>query len=293
MTLIGRKCKRVVKKYLLGLISIFALCLPVCADDMEEYKCDLMIKGYEFTNDGLSEAIIKKDKEAVELFVKTDLNINMADTEGYSALDRAIKTNNVEAVALIAQAGGETKKLSPEEIPDFDNKKNIEQAEKPSVEIPELIAQKDNQPTKTEEKSSLTKFCEAVNANNLEEAEKMAETSEEINLLSDEGLAPLHYAIFNNNIEMVKLLLKHGADANVLADDGMTPLDITALNNQKEIAQILLENGGELSENVAGELEKFGCPMKYDEELDLYQASFDNIFNSMNKIQQKIENEKK
>ena len=63
--------------------------------------------------------------------------------------------------------------------------------------------------------------------------------------------------------------------------------------DQKEIAQILLENGGELSENVAGELEKFGCPMKYDEELDLYQASFDNIFNSMNKIQQKIENEKK
>ena len=92
---------------------------------------------------------------------------------------------------------------------------------------------------------------------------------------------------------MVKLLLKHGADANVLADDGMTPLDITVLNNQKEIAKVLIEQGGELSDNVAGELEKFGCPMKFDEELNLYQADFDNIFAAMNKIQQKIESEKK
>lgn len=288
----GRKCKRVVKKYLLSLFSIFALCLPVCAEDIEEYKCDLMIKGYEFSNDGLSEAIIKKDKEAVELFVKTDLNINMADTEGYSALDRAIKSNNQEAVALIAQAGGETKKLSPAEVPVSEGKKAVEE-EKPTVEIPQVAPEKPKQePIKTE-KSSLTKFCEVVNSNNLEEAEKIASSSDEINLLSDEGLAPLHYAIFNNNIEMVKLLLKHGADANVLADDGMTPLDITVLNNQKEIAQILLQDGGELSENVAGELEKFGCPMKYDEELNLYQATFENIFNSMNKIQQKIESEKK
>ena len=265
--------------------------MPVLANDVEEYKCDLMIKGYEFTNDGLSEAIIKKDKDAIELFVKTDLNINMPDTEGYSALDRAIKSNNPEAVALIAKAGGETKKLAPAEVSVTTEEKSVE--EKPTVEVPQITPQTDKQePVKTE-KSSLNQFCEYVNTNNLEEVDKIAQTSDEINLLSDEGLAPLHYAVFNNNLEMVKLLLKHGADANVLADDGMTPLDITVLNNQKEIAKILIEQGGELSDNVAGELEKFGCPMKFDEELNLYQANFDNIFTAMNKIQQKIESEKK
>lgn len=280
-----------VKKYILSLIAVFAIGMPALANDVEEYKCDLMIKGYEFTNDGLSEAIIKRDKDAIELFVKTDLNINMPDTEGYSALDRAIKSNNPEAVALIAKAGGETKKLPPAEVPVTAEEKSVE--EKPTVDVPHVTPQTEN-PEKFEvEKISLNQFCEYVNANNLEEVAKIAQTSDEINLLSDEGLAPLHYAVFNNNIEMVKLLLKHGADANVLADDGMTPLDITVLNNQKEIAKVLIEQGGELSDNVAGELEKFGCPIKFDEELNLYQADFDNIFAAMNKIQQKIENEKK
>lgn len=280
-----------VKKYILSLIAVFAIGMPALANDVEEYKCDLMIKGYEFTNDGLSEAIIKRDKDAIELFVKTDLNINMPDTEGYSALDRAIKSNNPEAVALIAKAGGETKKLPPAEVPVTAEEKSVE--EKPTVDVPHVTPQTEN-PEKVEvEKISLNQFCKYVNANNLEEVAKIAQTSDEINLLSDEGLAPLHYAVFNNNIEMVKLLLKHGADANVLADDGMTPLDITVLNNQKEIAKVLIEQGGELSDNVAGELEKFGCPIKFDEELNLYQAGFDNIFAAMNKIQQKIENEKK
>ena len=272
-------------------MTVFMLSIPASAADIEEYKCDLMIRGYEFTNDGLSEAIIKNDKEAVELFVKTDLNINMADTEGYSALDRAIKSNNAETVALIAQAGGETKKLSPAEVPVTEEDKKPVAEEKP--EIPQVVTEKPKQEQPKEGKNSLNKFCEYVNSNNLEVVAKIAQTSDEINLLSDEGLAPLHYAVFNNNIEMVKLLLKHGADANVLADDGMTPLDITTLNNQTEIAKILIAQGGELSENVAEELEKFGCPIKYDEELNLYQADFENIFKAMNKIQQKIENEKK
>lgn len=262
--------------------------MPIYAANVEEYKCDLMIKGYEFTNDCLSEAIIKNDKEAVELFVKAEINVNMADTEGYSALDRAIKTQNKEAENLIAQAGGETKLLS--------NETECNEI-KPTVEVLTVVSKKEKQKeisnsTKAKE-TPLQTFCRLVNANDIEEVDKIAPNFEEINLLSEEGLAPLHYAIFNNNIEMVKILLKHGADVNILADDSMTPLDVTVLNNQQEIAKLILEQGGELSENVADELEKFGCPIKYDEELNLYQANFEDIFTSMNKIQQKIDSEKK
>ncbi len=268
---------------------MFAFGLPILAENIDEYKCDLMLKGYEFTNDGLSEAIIKKDKEAVELFVKADLNINLPDTEGYSALDRAIKVQNNEVTTLIAKAGGETKKLTQTNIDEMtESSSQIE--EKPSVTIPKI--NKEEQIDKNTEQNTLKKFCELVSENNFLEVEKIAQTTEEINLLSEEGLAPIHYAVFNNNEEMIKLLLKHGADVNISADDGLTPLDITVLNNQKEIAKILIEQGAELSENVADELEKFGCPMKYDEILNLYQADFNDIFEAMNKIQQKIDNEK-
>lgn len=293
MTIRGKEALKVLKKYILSFVAIFALFLPTSAESIDEYKCDLMLKGYEFTNDGLSEAIIKKDKEAVELFVKADLNINLPDTEGYSALDRAIKVQDNEVTILIAKAGGETKKLTQADAKNSEEE-NVapDNNSKPSVEIPEINKNKKDNKTKDIEKNSLKKFCELVSKNNFSEVEKIAQTTEEINLLSEEGLAPIHYAIFNNNAEMVKLLLKHGADVNITADDGLTPLDITVLNNQTEIAKILFEQGAELSENVADELEKFGCPMKYDEILNLYQADFDNIFETMNKIQQKIDNEK-
>ena len=107
-------------------------CQSVSADSLEEYKCELMMKGYQFSNDGLSEAIIKNDKEAVELFVKADLNINLPDTEGYNAMDRALKTNNKDTVLLLAQAGAETKKVIIEQKNDnVEKPKNLTREVKP------------------------------------------------------------------------------------------------------------------------------------------------------------------
>ncbi len=255
-----------------------------------------MIKGYEFSNDGLSEAIIKNDQEAIELFVKADININLPDNEGYSALDRALKVNDKDAVILLSQAGGETKKL------ESTVKEDIQQTN--SDEVSQIcIAQKDNQdnlndaklaPTnqQSETDPTLNKFCEMVNANKLDEVAKIAKTSPLLNTLSQEGLAPLHYAIFNDNPAMVHVLLNGGADVNMKSSDGLTPLDIAILNNQKIIAKELLESGGAMSEQVARELMKFGCVTKFDATFGLYDASYDDIFATMQKIQEKINSQK-
>ena len=256
-------------------------CQSVSADSLEEYKCELMMKGYQFSNDGLSEAIIKNDKEAVELFVKADLNINLPDTEGYNAMDRALKTNNKDTVLLLAQAGAETKKVIIEQKNDnVEKPKNIPREVKPQKPEKNTV--------ETEEEVQLNELCEAVNLNKLDTVAKLVKTSPDTNCLTSEGLAPIHYAIFNDNPAMVHVLLNGGADVNILTSDGLTPLDIAVLNNQKIIARELLESGGALSDNVAKELVKFGCPVKHDEDFDLYDASFDDIFAAMSKIQDKI-----
>lgn len=272
-------------KYFQLLLLFILTATSAFAESIEEYKCDLMMRGYEFSNNGLSEAIIKKDKEAVELFIKADINVNLPDNEGYSALDRAIKADDKDAVILISLAGGQSKKTITEKNIKNENIKK----EKPEITI---VKVKQINTNNQDNEKNINEFCQAVNRGDFDYVASKAEETVYLNTLTEEGLAPLHYAVFNNNPAMVHLLLNKGADVNVLTDDGMTPLDISVLNNQKIIAKELLETGGALSSNVAEELIKFGCKAIYDEDFGLYDAEFSDIFTTMEKIINKIEEKK-
>ncbi|MGN0013982.1 MAG: ankyrin repeat domain-containing protein [Candidatus Gastranaerophilaceae bacterium] len=305
---------------LLGLLILHTFNIPCFAEgSIEEYKCDLMIKGYEFSNNGLSEAIIKNDQEAIELFVKADININLPDKEGYSALDRALKIKDKEAAIFLCHAGGETRIM---QVPDdfykilensSKNDKFSQSVQNSSVENQNterlvsdnttLIATSDNTKNleqKTEPQKNkveptdpqMNELCELVNSNQIEEVAKIAKNSPEINMLTEEGLAPVHYAIFNDNPSMVHLLLSSGAYVNKKTSDGLTPLDIAVLNDQKIVARVVMEYGGSLSEQVARELMKFGCPVKNAEGSELYDASYEDIFSAIIKIQNKLNNQK-
>lgn len=250
-------------------------------EQTESYKCDLMMRGYEFTNDGLSEAIIKQDTEAVELFVKADININLSDNEGFTALDRAMEINNEQTVALLCHAGGETK---------FNRQKTFENKKEKETNFTVNSTQKDSNVSQSnEESTSMNEFCKAVDESNYEFVKKNIKRTDDKDVLTEDGLAPVHYAIFNNDIEMIQILIDSGAEINNRTSDGLTALDITILNGQKEIAKLLLQNGAALSGQVAQELKKFGCHIQYDEIFDLYDASFEDIFETMDKIQKQID----
>ncbi len=270
------------------------------AQNTEEFKCDLMLKGYEFTNEGLSEAIIKNDLQAVELFVKADININLPDKEGYNALDRAIKVKDKDAVIFLCKAGGESLLSDiPEEFAaiisleqnskdnNVVNTNTYTNIKKETIDN-KLPEQKKEELTEKTVEPSKTNLYNLVNDNLLEETAKTAKTSPDLNKLTDEGLAPIHYAVFNDNPAMVHILLSAGAFVNQKTSDGLTPLDIAVLNDQKTVARVIMEYGGSLGEQVAKELIKFGCPVEFDAKTNLYDASFENIFSTMIKIQQKL-----
>lgn len=52
-----------------------------------------------------------------------------------------------------------------------------------------------------------------------------------INMLGQDGLAPLHRAAKQNKKDMIRILAQHGADVNVKGDGGSTPLHIAAACN--------------------------------------------------------------
>ena len=99
--------------------------------------------------------------------------------------------------------------------------------------------------------------------------------------------------MLKDNQEIIKILIEAGADVNKKTSDGLTPLDIAVLNLQKDTAKIILDSNGGMSSSLAEELEEFGCQSFYDNDYDVYDANFEDIFNAMNLVKEKLEEENK
>ena len=134
-------------------------------------------------------------------------------------------------------------------------------------------------------------FCDLINTDNAAEVAKVAKNFFGINIMTKEGLAPLHYAVFNDNAEIVKILLDNGADVNKKTSDGLTSLDIAVLNNQLAIIKMLLSQGGALSGQVATELKKLGCQSNLDPTTNLYDTTLDDLLPVLKKIQSTLDNQ--
>lgn len=226
------------------------------------------MQGYSVDNDGLSEAIIKKNQEAIDLFRKAGIDFTQTDKEGYTALERAKMTKDAETLAFV------------KDVISFSKRKKLFLAANTKPEAPENIANSDD-------------LFSLVKTNNAEELKKKVTDNKDLNTLSAEGLNPLHYAVFNDNVQIVKILLEAGADVNKKTSDGLTSLDIAVLNMQKETAKIILDFHGGMSSYLAKELEEFGCNSSYNSDYDVYTADYENIFNAMTIVKEELDNEVK
>ena len=239
---------------------LFSFANNCFAENINECLYDLKMKGYSFDNDGLSEAIIKKSQEAIELFMRVGVDFNKTDKEGYTAIDRAVMTKDRQTLAYVNNA--------------FSNK------------YKHIIAEKETVNNDSETKSLL----DFVMANDISGTKNFLENNTgEMNTLSEDGLAPIHYAIYNNNFEMTELLLENGADVNVRTSDGLTPLDVAILNEKELIVEKLRNYNAGMSYTLAKEMEAYSCNSVYNNDNDVYDADFEDIVKAAKLIKTQLE----
>ena len=93
----------------------------------------------------------------------------------------------------------------------------------------------------------------------------------DVNLWSDSGAAPLHYAVVSNHLAFVKLFLDHGADVDIRSEGQGTPLQVSARGGDPAMMKLLLAYGA----NVAAHSDErgWGTPLNLVADGQYYRES--------------------
>jgi ankyrin repeat protein len=86
-----------------------------------------------------------------------------------------------------------------------------------------------------------------ASGSNYEITEILLEYGANVNIMDNNCLTPLYFALNGRNLEIIKLLIKNGADINISDKDNISPLHISIRINRKDITEILINNGANIN----------------------------------------------
>jgi ankyrin repeat protein len=92
---------------------------------------------------------------------------------------------------------------------------------------------------------------------------KLIKKGADVNASTNDGLTPLHFAIFSENFEKVKILVENNADVNLADyDSHLTPLGWLIVDNYSyDIAKLLISHGAKIPEDL---VEKYGWKEQFE-----------------------------
>ncbi|MGH9256867.1 MAG: ankyrin repeat domain-containing protein, partial [Vicinamibacterales bacterium] len=162
----------------------------------------------------LIDAIKRADRAAIRTLVKQQVDVNLAEADGMTALHWAARLDDVETADLLIRAGANVKAAS---------------------------------------RYSVTPLSLAAANGNAVMLEKLLEAGADANTAQPEGETALMLAAGTGNVAAIKVLLGHGADVTALdSSKGQSALMWAAAEGHAAAVRLLIETGADVHARSKG-----------------------------------------
>ncbi len=201
------------------------------------------------TNNGfksplLNLAAYKASLDAVKLLLEKGADINGRDSEGRTALFKAVASWSTDIIKFLIEKGADVNAKDT----NGDTPLHIEQMfadEGTDFEIVKLLVESGADPNAL---NNLGETPLYYHLNNPKVVKFLVERMKDIKHFTDKaGNTPLHYAVRKGKLETVKILLESGININSQNKDRETPLHTAVIYGQTNVVEYLIKRGADLN----------------------------------------------
>ncbi len=200
--------------------------------DRERDKKDLLL------------AVNKSDMERLDFLMEMDVDVNVKDEEGNSAVWIALQNNNPDIVNVLLDNDAD---LSIDDDKPLIYTASIKDFDDLSLKFVERGANLDYVIKEGQYKDLSTMIYAMHSFGNSELAKKMIEKGADVQVYSGIGSNLLHYAALNDYPDVAQMLLEKGVDPNHKNEDGNTPLMHACWYGKFEMSKLLIEYGADVN----------------------------------------------
>lgn len=183
----------------------------------------------------------KGDLSTLQTFLNKGVDIQAADTNGWTALLCATHESQIETVRWLLEHQANTAAIHSEGRTAL-----MEAASRGDVAILSLLLQ-NGAAVDGRGLGGRTALMEASSRNHTEAMTLLLEKGSDINAINSNGWTALMDAASDDNKTSVDYLLAKGADVNIRSKSGYTPLMWAAKNGNRTIVELLLSKGADVN----------------------------------------------
>ncbi|KAL1436839.1 hypothetical protein MTO96_049239 [Rhipicephalus appendiculatus] len=181
-------------------------------------------------------AASKSHLDVVDILIKNGAKVNALDSLGQTALHRCSREGNVQACRLLLSAGAD---------PGIVSGQGYTASQLASDAVQQLL----HEPQHSSGDSEF-QLLEAAKAGDLDIVKKLISSHVDIvNCRDVDGRqsTPLHFAAGYNRVAVVEFLLQHGADVHAKDKGGLVPLHNACSYGHYEVADLLVKHGASVN----------------------------------------------
>ena len=200
----------------------------------------------------LADAAEKKDANQVRALLKRNSDLNVAQTDGMTALHWAVYHDDTDLVRLLVEAGADVKAVNRYGVPPLSIA-----CMNGNGRIVEILLDAGVDPNTTLSGGE-TALMTAARTGRMGPVRALLSHGADVNARERKGQTALMWASAEGNLKVVDALLKAGADFRTPLSSGFTPLFFAVREGCTDVVLRLLEAGVDIDEPMRSEKQKDG-----------------------------------